>query len=61
MYHIWTGSTSCMNLTKGSEAVVDALQATMSVEGSHLLPLYHHDMEDTHHPSMVKIPFYQKV
>ena len=49
-----------MNLTKGNEAAVDALLATMSVEGSHLPALYHHDMEDSHHPSMVKIPVYQK-
>jgi len=61
IYNVCTGSTSCMNLTKGNEAAVDALQDTMSVEESHLLGLYHHITEDSHHPSMVKIPVYQKI
>lgn len=54
------GSTSCMNLTKGSEAAVDALQATMSVEGSRLLALYPRDMEGFLHPFMVNISVYVK-
>lgn len=39
-----------MSLTKVNGAAADALQATMSAEGSHLLALYHLATADSLHP-----------